>query len=333
MVDNLSEYSQIWGQAGFSAEEMFSILDNGLQSGAYNLDKVNDYVKEFTISLSDGRIAENIDSFSSGTKKLFESWQNGEATARDVFYSVISDLSDMENQQEALTLASNTWSSLGEDNAMKVITALDDVNAKYANVTGAAESLNEVKYDDIGTSLELLGKNVVEKVVNPIVDVAVPAIKDAVDMLNEAFEGIETSGVEDVTEEFKETSASIRELAAERKVTAENLQEEVTSIDTYAAKLIELQSIEERDGQYKLELVNIMKEMGNLIPEITAAYDTETHSLALSTEQIEAYAKARKNALTTDVELQNQENLTASIDATKEAISDLEIILAQYGPS
>ena len=36
---------------------MFTILQNGLDNGAYNLDKVNDFVKEFGVSLSDGRIA------------------------------------------------------------------------------------------------------------------------------------------------------------------------------------------------------------------------------------------------------------------------------------
>ena len=70
--DNLAEYTQIWGQAGFTAQEMFGILENGLNAGAYNLDKVNDFVKEFTISLSDGRIKENIKSFSKDTQKLFK---------------------------------------------------------------------------------------------------------------------------------------------------------------------------------------------------------------------------------------------------------------------
>ena len=133
LTDNLTEYAQIWGQAGFSAEEMFAILENGLDAGAYNLDKVNDYVKEFGNSLADGRIGDNIDYFSNGTKKLFEEWKNGKASTSDVFYSVINDLSEMENQQKALTIASEVWSSLGEDNAMQVITALDDVNVtRYA---------------------------------------------------------------------------------------------------------------------------------------------------------------------------------------------------------
>ena len=99
---------------------MFAILENGLDAGAYNLDKVNDYVKEFGNSLADGRIGDNIDYFSDGTKKLFEEWKNGKASTSDVFYSVINDLSEMENQQQALTIASEVWSSLGEDNAMPV---------------------------------------------------------------------------------------------------------------------------------------------------------------------------------------------------------------------
>ena len=92
LADNIAEYSQLWEQAGFSAEEMFAIMENGLDSGAYNLDKVNDFVKEFGISLSDGRIEENINSFSAGTKNLFNQWKAGKATTKDVFQSVINDL-------------------------------------------------------------------------------------------------------------------------------------------------------------------------------------------------------------------------------------------------
>lgn len=153
LTDNIAEYSQIWSQAGFSAKEMFSILDNGLSSGAYNLDKVNDFVKEFTISLSDGRIEENLSSFSTGTKKLFREFQKGKATAKDVFYSVISDLENMENKQQALTLASTVWSALGEDNALKIITSLNDVNTMYTDVTGAATDATNQMYDGMEAKL------------------------------------------------------------------------------------------------------------------------------------------------------------------------------------
>lgn len=177
LADNIAEYSQIWGQAGFTASEMFTILQNGLENGAYNLDKVNDFVKEFTISLADGRIEDSIDSFSAGTAKLFESWQNGGATAADVFKSVINDLSDMTNKQEALTIASDTWSALGEDNAMDVITSLNNVNDSYNDVKGTIEDINAVRYDDLLNQLEEVKRTIEVSVIQPIAAKTIPLIK------------------------------------------------------------------------------------------------------------------------------------------------------------
>lgn len=136
LTDNLAEYSQLWGQAGFSAEEMFSILQNGLDSGAYKLDNVNDLVKEISISIIDGRISENIDSFSKKTQQLFEAFKNGKATQREVFDSIIDDLNNTTNLAEQLATASTNWSALGEDNAMSVIAALNNVNDTYKDVSG-----------------------------------------------------------------------------------------------------------------------------------------------------------------------------------------------------
>ena len=181
LSDNLSEYTSLFGQAGFTAEQMFSILDNGTESGAYNLDKVNDFVKEFTISLADGRIEENLSSFSGGTGDLFKKWKDGKATAADVFYSVINDLSTAENKQTALTTASNVWSSLGEDNALNIITSLDDVNTKFSDVKGTMDEVNDIEYDDLGNRLESLGRKVQTEIINPAVEEFYPEAEDFID--------------------------------------------------------------------------------------------------------------------------------------------------------
>lgn len=175
--DNIAEYSQIWGQAGFNAEQMFSILENGTKNGAYNLDKVNDFVKEFTISLSDGRIEENLGSFSKGTGEIFKKWKDGKATASDVFYSVISDLKNTKNEQKALTTASTVWSALGEDNAMKVIKSLGNVNKSYKNVKGSMEKIKDIKYDDVESDWASLGRTVQTDVINPIGKSLFPEVK------------------------------------------------------------------------------------------------------------------------------------------------------------
>lgn len=190
LADNIAEYSSLWAQAGFSAEEMFTILQNGLDSGAYNLDKVNDYVKEFGISMSDGRIEENLNAFSKGTQDLFQAWKNGEVTTKEVFHSVISDLASMENQQQALTIASNTWSALGEDNAMKVITSLKQANNAYKNVKGTMESIKDIKYDSVANQWKTLGRTFQSEVITPVLKDFLPPAQKGMKVLADNIEVI-----------------------------------------------------------------------------------------------------------------------------------------------
>lgn len=195
LTDNIAEYSQLWSQAGFSAEEMFTILQNGLDSGAYNLDKVNDFVKEFSISLSDGRISENIDRFSTETQTLFTEWQKGGASQKDVFNSIINDLGNMTSEQEALSVASTVWSALGEDNAMKVITSLNKVNTTYAEVGDTMESINDIRYDDLGSSFERLrrtGGELLDKTLAPALSEVNNVLADGIEWVSEFVDENET---------------------------------------------------------------------------------------------------------------------------------------------
>jgi len=185
LTDNLAEYSQLWGQAGFSAEEMFSILQNGLDSGAYKLDNVNDLVKEISISIIDGRISENIGSFSKKTQQLFESFENGGATQREVFDSIIDDLSNTTNLAEQLATASTNWSALGEDNAMSVITALNNVNDTYKDVSGTMQEINDIQYEDVGSQVQALGRQFEVDILQPVVEKATPKIKEFISWVSE----------------------------------------------------------------------------------------------------------------------------------------------------
>lgn len=183
LADNIAEYGSLYHQAGFSAKEMFAIMQNGLDSGAYSLDKVNDFVKEFTISLADGRIEDNLEKFSDSTQTLFKQWKAGEATSKDVFRSVINDLATATNKQEMLTLASDTWSDLGEDNAMDIITSLNKVNSTYDEVKGTMESIKDIKYDTLEARFQTLGKKFQSEVGTPIAEKALPAMEKGLDLV------------------------------------------------------------------------------------------------------------------------------------------------------
>lgn len=152
--DNLAEYGPRFAQMGFSAEEYFSILKAGSENGAYSLDKVNDFLNEFQTSLSDGRMDEQIGKFSQSTQGLFESWKTGGATGRQVFEAVMGELARMPDGYEKAQLASELWSSLGEDNAMGMITSLAGVEDAYGDVSGAAEAAGEAASDSFAAKAE-----------------------------------------------------------------------------------------------------------------------------------------------------------------------------------
>ena len=308
LADNLTEYGSLWGQAGFSASEAFAIMDNGLQAGAYNLDKVNDFVKEFGISLSDGRIEENIGSFSKGSQDLFDKWKKGEATTSQVFYSIIGDLENMANKQDALTLASNIWSALGEDNAMQVLTALNDVNDAYENVNGTMEKLQQTKYSDLGNAVSGLGAAIQENLVTPLADLALPGItalaQGATDVINGIADAFDTPKTELDTfiDGIKESNDAVNELIQNAQDTVNGANADVANLEAYKQVLMDLNEQESLTEFQKYQLKNAVETLGNSVPGLTEAFDSETGTLTATNEQLEemfknAEAVAMQNAL------------------------------------
>lgn len=324
LVDNLAEYGSLWGQAGFSAEEAFAIMENGLDAGAYNLDKVNDFVKEFGISLTDGRIEENIQSFSTETQDFFEKWQDGEASTKDVFYSIISDLESMTSEQEALTLASDIWSSLGEDNALTVLTALNDVNTGYQNIQGTMAELKEMKFSDLESAVGNLGSAVQESFITPIANVALPALTTAIngiaDAIAPAQEEIDTT-FQDIVSKSEEIKENITSIEKELSTTFEDADE----VGSLAERLAELNSVEEKTTVQKREMAAIVEKLSYSIPELKGAYDEENGSLSITNKELETLVKnyqkvAVEQALTAATqELINQElEQQVQLDAAEE---------------
>ncbi|MCI7098110.1 MAG: phage tail tape measure protein [Lachnospiraceae bacterium] len=139
--DNLSEYSGKFSQAGYSAQEYFQLLNNGLDGGAYNLDKVNDAINEVTTRLADGTIGDNIGMYSDKTQELFKKWQDGGATQKEVIDSIVSDIAGTTNQQEALNKAAQAFGTMAEDGNLKFITSLTSVGDSYDDVSGKAQGM------------------------------------------------------------------------------------------------------------------------------------------------------------------------------------------------
>lgn len=153
--DNLSEYAGKFAQAGYSAEEYFQLLNNGLDGGAYNLDKVNDAINEVTTRLVDGTIADSLSQINAETgeveagtggwsqevENVFKQWQQGGATQKQVIDAIVKDIQGTENQQDKLNKAALAFGTMAEDGNAKFIESLTSVGNTYDDVAGSAEDM------------------------------------------------------------------------------------------------------------------------------------------------------------------------------------------------
>lgn len=186
--DNLSEYSGRWADAGMSASQYFSLLEAGAQGGAYQLDKVGDFLNEFLTSLSDGRMEEGIAQFSQGTQATFESFKEGGASAQDVLNAVVGELATMPDEYYKAQIASELWSSLGEDNAMSMITALAGVDDTFTDVGGAAQDAGDKISDNLANKATSALRTAQEAAL-PFASVAVDVLGNVADTAKGAAEG------------------------------------------------------------------------------------------------------------------------------------------------
>lgn len=208
--DNLSEYSGKFAEAGYSAEEYFQLLQNGLDNGAYNLDKVNDAINEVTTRIADGTIADSMSAINEKTGELeegsgkwsqsvedvFKQWQEGGATQKQVIDAIVQDIQGTENQQDKLNKAALAFGTMAEDGSMKFISALTSVGDTYSDVEGKADDLQE----NTTTSAQEM-----EAAIRTLSDALIPIGEDIQKMLTPVLEFIAS-----LAEKFSKLSEPVR---------------------------------------------------------------------------------------------------------------------------
>lgn len=174
-MDTLNEYAPLFATTGYSAQEMLSILQNGMENGSMNTDKTADAVKELQIRLGDGSMDKAVESFSDNTKGAFEKWKGGQATVKDVASSIQEDLKKMspQDQQKALSTLSTQFEDLGIKGAL----SLFDIKGGFDNVKGSMDSATEKdpaqewqsSWNTFSTSLQQIGVDILTAL-QPVLD-------------------------------------------------------------------------------------------------------------------------------------------------------------------
>lgn len=142
MFDNVAEYSSLFGAMGYSAEEYFGIMERGAKAGVYNLDYVNDVMKEFQIRIKDGSKStdETFSAMSKSTFDLWEAFNRGEATVADVAGAVTKELEGMDDKVEANQLAVALFGTKFEDLEAKGVYAMLGAKDAMTGFEGATDN-------------------------------------------------------------------------------------------------------------------------------------------------------------------------------------------------
>ncbi|HJE79470.1 MAG TPA: phage tail tape measure protein [Enterococcus gallinarum] len=148
--DNLAEYVTNFKDAGYSAEDMFAILETGLDSGAYNLDKVNDLVKEFGNRLVGGDVQSAVENLGGNFVNLYKQIQDGNLSSKDAFQLLAGEINNLSSDQEKAAAIAAIFGSQGEDAGIKVVEsmgkasdALFENKQAYEEATGAAKEMTD----------------------------------------------------------------------------------------------------------------------------------------------------------------------------------------------
>lgn len=190
-LDTLNEYSPHFAAAGFSANEMLQIIENGMLNGSMNTDKAADAVKELQIRMGDGSFEEIMGSFSGETQGMFEQWKNGQATVSDVATSISGDLAKMTptEQQAALSILSSQFEDLGVDGAAALFNVGDSFDAVNGKMDEMAQKTPSEEFEaslrDLQIELIPLGQKLIE-----IAQDVLPKVIDAVGKLKDWFDNL-----------------------------------------------------------------------------------------------------------------------------------------------
>lgn len=184
MIDNINEYSVQFGKLGLSAEDMFNIFQSGADAGAFNLDKIGDAVKEFSIRAIDGSSTtiEGFKKLGLNADEMANKFSAGGDTAKQAFYQVIDGIKNMNDPLEQSAVGVNLFGTMWEDLGPEVVIQLGNIQNGYDKTANSMEKIKSVKYDDIGSMLEAIKRNV-EMLLLPLGNALMPVIQQLLSLI------------------------------------------------------------------------------------------------------------------------------------------------------
>lgn len=141
LLDTVSEYSGYFKDIGMTGEQFTNMLIKGTKAGAWNIDKVGDAVKEFSILSIDGskKTAEGFKAIGLNADEMASKIAQGGETANQAYMATVAGLANMDDEvarnQAGVALFGTMWEDLRDD----VVLAMSDSTDALGDYKGATE--------------------------------------------------------------------------------------------------------------------------------------------------------------------------------------------------
>lgn len=191
LIDTINEYSSQFAKLGFDADGMFNILQAGADGTAWNLDKVGDAIKEFSIRAIDGSDS-TVEAFTSlgyNAENIMATFAAGGEGANKAFFDVINTLMAVDDQVERDALGVALFGTMWEDLGTEAMEAMAGASQAAYDTEGALEKINQVKYNDLDSAIQGIGRQM-EVALLPAADDVYQSLMDSMPEITEAMEEV-----------------------------------------------------------------------------------------------------------------------------------------------
>ena len=219
LLDVINEYSVQFKNSGYDANQMFNMLKNGADAGVWSVDKLGDAVKEMNIRFSDGTVAdalaENAKALglsSKEVKSLQTEYNKGGESAQKAVGKMIDSILSVKDETKQYQLGVSVFGTMWEDLGAEAIKALMSTEGELNATKKTMDDIKNTKYDDLGSSLQQLGRMFKDEILTPIAEHIVPKLQEFVTYAIDNFSKIKQT-VLDVVGVFNAWSPAIAAVA------------------------------------------------------------------------------------------------------------------------
>lgn len=200
LLDSISEYSVQFAKLGLDADDMFNIFAEGYETGAWNLDKMGDAVKEFAIRVVDGSetTADGFEAIGLNADEMSAKFAAGGESAKKAFEETITALAEMKDPLEQNTAGVNLFGTMWEDLGPEVVTQLANISDETYDAEGAMDALNDSMSDAQEAEQNMReAQSALSDIGESLVEIGLPALESLSGVLSDAsdwFSSLDENG-------------------------------------------------------------------------------------------------------------------------------------------